>query len=315
MEQDINVKSHLSVLLSESVEGLAIKEGGIYIDGTFGRGGHSQAILHKLGSNGHLMAIDKDPEAIEMAQQQFANDGRFSIKHGSFAQLKEFVEEKGWLGQVDGILLDLGVSSPQIDDAERGFSFKSDGPLDMRMDHSSGVSAAEWLATVEEAELAKVLWVYGEERFSRRIARAVVREREKEPLTTTRQLAELVADAVPKRERGKDPATRSFQAIRIYINRELDDLRDVLEQVMEVLAIGGRVAVISFHSLEDRIVKRYLRGQSRSDVFPKDLPVMESMIPKANMKLIGKAIKASKDELAVNVRARSAVLRIAERLS
>lgn len=306
--------AHRSVLLAESLEALSVNGGGIYIDGTFGRGGHAAAILEVLGPDGRLLAIDKDPEAVAAAEQRFAGDSRFSIERGSFAMLGEFVESRGWSGRVDGILLDLGVSSPQLDDARRGFSFLNDGPLDMRMDPDSGESAADWLARAGDREIAEVLKRYGEERFAKRIARAIVEARDEKPLTTTRQLAEVVAAAHPAWEKHKHPATRSFQAIRIYINRELEDVEAVLAQSVDALAPGGRLAVISFHSLEDRLVKRFIRDQVRGDQLPHDLPVMH-VETNAKMKSLGKAIRASRDEVDENPRARSAVLRVAERLA
>ncbi|MCF6280927.1 MAG: 16S rRNA (cytosine(1402)-N(4))-methyltransferase RsmH [Candidatus Polarisedimenticolaceae bacterium] len=304
---------HKAVLLDEALAALAIQPAGIYIDGTFGRGGHSGAILQQLGPEGRLLAVDKDPEAIASAQQQFSADERFSIVRASFATLGEVASEAGISGKVDGLLLDLGVSSPQLDDAERGFSFSQDGPLDMRMDPDSGQSAERWLAHAEADEIAKVLKEYGEERFAKRIARAIVAAREEQVITTTGRLADIVSKANPAWERGKHPATRSFQAIRIFINRELDDLLICLDQVLPMLAIGGRLAVISFHSLEDRIVKRFIRDLARGDRFPPGVPVTHDQI-KPRMKMIGKAIRSGQQELAENVRARSATLRVAERL-
>ncbi|WP_428607969.1 16S rRNA (cytosine(1402)-N(4))-methyltransferase RsmH [Sedimenticola sp.] len=304
--------THLPVLFNEALEALNITPDGIYVDGTFGRGGHSQAILQALGEAGRLLAIDKDPDAIACARSLFAGDDRFSIKQGSFARLEQFVEEAGYAGRVGGVLLDLGVSSPQLDRAERGFSFLNDGPLDMRMDNSSGVSAADWLRTVEVDELAHVFKTYGEERFAKRIARALVEARAEHLIETTRQLAEIVAAANPAWEKGKHPATRCFQAIRIHINRELDDLKDCLDQSLRVLVPGGRLAVISFHSLEDRIVKRFMRDAERGDRFPAGIPVTEQQ-RNSRVALIGKAVKASRREVEVNPRARSAVLRVAER--
>jgi len=306
--------AHRPVLLDEAVAALAIRESGRYIDGTFGRGGHSAAILEELGPEGRLLAIDKDPEAVAVAEQRFAADERFSIEQGSFAMLGQFVAVRGWRGMVDGILLDLGVSSPQLDDPARGFSFLNDGPLDMRMDPGSGISAAEWLQRADENEIARVLKIFGEERYAKRIARAIVKAGSESPLTTTRQLAEVVAAAHPRWERHKHPATRAFQAIRIHINGELDDVESVLAQSVEALAPGGRLAVISFHSLEDRIAKRFIRDQARGDELPLDLPVRH-VETNARMRLVGKAIKAGRDELEVNPRARSAVLRVAERLA
>jgi len=308
------ISLHKSVLLDESLEGLIQQTDGFYIDGTFGRGGHSSAILQALSPQGQLLATDKDLDALNSPQaQQLLKDSRLELEHSSFAQLRELLNSREQLGQVDGILLDLGVSSPQLDVAERGFSFMKDGPLDMRMDASQGESAAQWLSRVEERELTKVLRDYGEEKFARRIAGEIVLQREETPLQTTGELAKLIEGVVKKREPGKHPATRSFQAIRIKVNRELDDLEQLLEDSASILKPGGRLVVISFHSLEDRIVKRFMREQSRGIVVPRHLP-MPLEQEKLTFKCIGKAIKASRDEVAVNVRSRSAVLRIAEKL-
>ena len=304
---------HKPVLLEETLTALNIKAEGLYIDGTFGRGGHSQEILKGLGESGKLLAFDKDPQAIATANSIAANDERLHVKRGSFTQLKETVEGLGWQGQVDGIFLDLGVSSPQLDDAERGFSFRFDGPLDMRMDPDSGQSATQWLASAEERDIMMVLFDYGEEKFARRIAKAIVEAREEQPINTTKRLASIVAAANPSKERNKDPSTRTFQAIRIFINQELEDLKTCLSQAIELLAPGGRLVVISFHSLEDRIVKRFIREQCKGDDFPLDLPVMHEQLNQ-NMKMVGKAIKAGRNELNENPRARSAVMRIAEKL-
>lgn len=303
---------HRPVLLSEVLEGLAVRSEGIYIDGTFGRGGHAAAILDRLGAAGRLYAIDKDPEAVQAGVDRFGRDARFRIQRGTFAMLGQLAREQGIAGRVSGILLDLGVSSPQLDDPARGFSFLKDGPLDMRMDPHQGLSAAQWLAQADEADIARVLFEYGEERFARRIAQAVVRERGERPIATTQQLAELIARAVPTRERHKNPATRSFQALRIQVNQELRDLETALEQVPDVLAPGGRLAVISFHSLEDRMVKRYMRRESRGEDLPADLPIMGGPKP-GRLRVIGKAVRAGEEETAANPRARSAVLRVAER--
>jgi len=303
--------SHQPVLLEEVLKGLNIKNDGKYVDGTFGRGGHASEIVKALGPEGRLLVMDKDPQAIAAAQQLFANDNRVVIAQGSFVMLKQLVSEQGWLEQVDGLLLDLGVSSPQLDDADRGFSFRLDGALDMRMDPDSGRSAAQWLAHVSETELARVLHEYGEERFSRRIARAIISARTEQSITSTRRLAQIIADANPKWEKGKNPATRSFQAIRIEINNELKDLQVYLSQVTDVLKPGGRIAVISFHSLEDRIVKRFIRDQAKGDRYPAGLPVTQAQLnPK--LKPVGKALHPSDQELLLNPRARSSVLRIAE---
>lgn len=305
---------HRPVLLEEALAGLAIQPGGLYVDGTFGRGGHALAIMAKLGSEGRLLALDKDPQAIAAAQEQFLSDKRFMIERGSFAMLKQQVERRGWLGKVSGVLLDLGVSSPQLDDPERGFSFSHDGPLDMRMDPESGQSAADWLGVAPEREIVQVLRDYGEERYAKRIARAIVQARAASPIRTTKQLAEIVRAAHPAWEKDKDPATRSFQAIRIFINQELDDLEACLPQCVEALASGGRLAVISFHSLEDRIVKRFMRKEARGGEFPAGLPITQAHFH-PTLRVIGKAIHASAAEVQANPRARSAVLRIAERLA
>ncbi len=285
---------------------------GIYIDGTFGRGGHSAAMLQRLDKRGSLLAIDKDPDAIACAAERFAGDARFEIKQGSFAMLEQFAEEQGCFGRVNGVLLDLGVSSPQLNKSERGFSFLNDGPLDMRMDNTSGVSAADWLKIAEVDEMAQVFKTYGEERFAKRIARAIAEARVERPIETTRQLSEIVSAANPSWEKGKHPATRCFQAIRIYINKELDEIKACLEQSLRVLAPGGRLVVISFHSLEDRIVKRFMRDAARGEQFPAGIPVTEQQ-RNASLNLIGKAIKPSRAEVDQNPRSRSAVLRVAER--
>ncbi|WP_415883636.1 16S rRNA (cytosine(1402)-N(4))-methyltransferase RsmH [Neptuniibacter sp. QD34_54] len=306
---------HITVLLNEAVEALVQDASGFYVDGTFGRGGHSALVLDQLAEDGQLMGIDKDPTAIAHAHERFADEDRFSIAHGSFAQLQEFVTERGLQGQVDGILLDLGVSSPQLDDASRGFSFLNDGPLDMRMDTSSGESAADWIARAEEKEIADVIYTYGEERFSRRMAKEIVAKREEEPITTTAQLSKIIAEANPAWEKGKNPATRAFQGIRIHINRELEDLESCLDQALEMLKVGGRLVVISFHSLEDRIVKRFIRQHVKGDEhIPRGIPVTNDML-KIRLKNVGKAVKASASETEENVRARSAVMRVAEKVA
>lgn len=306
---------HRPVLLDEVLDGLQIRADGIYLDGTFGRGGHSAAMMAQLGEGGHLLATDKDPQAIATAEQRFGDDQRFEIVKGSFTMLAEEAQKRGWYGKVDGILLDLGVSSPQLDDASRGFSFMHDGPLDMRMDPESGVSASEWLASAKQSEIAEVLKEYGEERFAKRIAGAIVKVcAEQGPIATTAELSKIVKEANPKWERDKHPATRAFQAIRIYINRELDDLDAFLAQAVDLLAPGGRLAIISFHSLEDRRVKQFIRKQAKGDDFPPDLPVLDSQLNR-RLKLVGKAIRATKGEVAENPRARSAVLRIAEKVA
>ncbi|HAJ92539.1 MAG TPA: 16S rRNA (cytosine(1402)-N(4))-methyltransferase RsmH [Gammaproteobacteria bacterium] len=305
--------THQPVLLAEVLTGLSIKPDGVYVDGTFGRGGHAGAILAVLGPQGRLLAMDRDPEAVQSAEQQFGADPRFEIEQGAFTMLSEVVAQRRLQGRVNGLLLDLGVSSPQLDDASRGFSFSADGPLDMRMDPSSGSSASEWLETASEGDIARVLKTYGEERFSRRIARSIVEVRHASPLRTTRQLAELIAAAVPVREKHKHPATRSFQAIRIYINNELDEITAVLGQGCEMLAPHGRMAVISFHSLEDRIVKRFIRDEYRGAQPPQEFP-LAGMDYVPRMRPVGKAIRAGEKEVSSNPRARSAVLRVAERL-
>jgi 16S rRNA (cytosine1402-N4)-methyltransferase len=304
---------HQPVLLAEVLDGLHIRPDGIYVDGTFGRGGHAGAILAELGPGGRLLAMDRDPEAVHSAERQFGGDPRFEIEQGTFTMLSHLVTQRQLKGQVNGMLLDLGVSSPQLDDPLRGFSFSDDGPLDMRMDPGTGISASQWLAEAGEQDISEVLFGFGEERYARRIARAIVRARNEVPLTTTRQLAELIAASVPVREPHKHPATRSFQAIRIFINRELEELQSVLEQVPDILARQGRLAVISFHSLEDRIVKRFIRHEYRGEQPPPGLPVSGGEHA-PRLRPVGKAIRPGREELASNPRARSAVLRIAERL-
>jgi 16S rRNA (cytosine1402-N4)-methyltransferase len=304
---------HRTVLLDEAVDALALdgaRAAGTYVDGTFGRGGHSRLILSKLAPTGRLIAFDKDPQAIATAGQM--NDARFSIVHDSFATMRAALAERG-IAQVDGILLDLGISSPQVDDATRGFSFRNDGPLDMRMDTTRGMSAAEWLAGVPEQQLEKVVRDYGEERFAFQIAKAIVARRAIEPISSTRQLAAIVANAVKTREKGKDPATRTFQAIRIFINQELEDLEAGLNAAFELLAPGARMSVISFHSLEDRMVKQFLASKAKVEQPDRRLPIRAADLPKPLMKLISKT-KPSGLEVDANPRARSAVLRVAERL-
>ena len=283
------------------------------MDCTFGRGGHSRAILRRLGSRGRLFAFDKDPEAIRFAQNEFAGDRRFNCFHGSFTSLGNIIGQSDLLGAIDGLLFDLGVSSPQLDDASRGFSFLKDGSLDMRMNPNEGFSAADWINHARETELSAVLRNFGEERYAGRIARAIVELRSSSAVTSTRQLSELIKAVAPTTERDKHPATRSFQAIRIHVNNELAELKAVLAQVPDVLRVGGRLAVISFHSGEDRVVKRFIREQFHADPYPKYLPVSSSEI-KPKMKPIGRAIKPGKEEIETNPRGRSAVLRIAEKL-
>lgn len=306
---------HLPVMFAEALQHLAIKDDGIYLDCTFGRGGHSQAILNQLGELGRLLAFDRDLAAVHSDYaQEMLKDFRFTLKQCCFSTLQNSVEAEGLVGKIDGILIDLGVSSPQLDNPERGFSFLRDGPLDMRMDTGAGITAAQWLADVEEQDLIKVLFAYGEERFARRIARAVVEKRAQSPITTTRQLAALIEDAVPVKEKHKHPATRSFQALRIEINHELDELKNVLTQSVRVLKPGGRLVVISFHSLEDRIVKRFFRAESGAKYDPGKLPIKEADIAKGELKRVGKALKPGTQEIAQNPRARSAIMRVAERV-
>jgi 16S rRNA (cytosine1402-N4)-methyltransferase len=306
---------HITVLLDEAVEGLAVRANGCYLDGTFGRGGHSRLILEKLGSDGRLLGFDKDPLAIATGNALAAEDGRFVVVQRSFAELGDELAQRDLVGKVSGILLDLGVSSPQLDDAERGFSFMQDGPLDMRMNPDAGVSAAEFIASAAEEEIARVFKEYGEERFAKRMARAVVLRRAEQPFTRTADLAQVLTVANPAWEKGKNPATRAFQGLRIYINNELGDLERGLDAALENLEVGGRLVVISFHSLEDRIVKLFMRKHAKGemDKLPRDLPI----IPKAfepRLKLIGKPVFASEAELQANPRSRSAVMRIAEKL-
>ena len=299
--------------LDEAVNGLNIRPDGIYIDGTFGRGGHSRLILSQLGEEGRLLAIDRDPQAIAVAKT--IDDPRFSIIHGPFSALGEYVAERDLIGKIDGILLDLGVSSPQLDDAERGFSFMRDGPLDMRMDPTRGQSAAEWLQTAEEADIAWVLKTYGEERFAKRIARAIVERNREQPMTRTKELAEVVAAATPVKDKFKHPATRTFQAVRIWVNSELEEIEQALKSSLNVLAPGGRLSIISFHSLEDRIVKRFMRENSRGPQVPAGLPMTEEQLKKLGgrqLRALGK-LMPGEEEVAENPRARSSVLRIAER--
>ena len=305
---------HQSVLLHESISGLAIKPEGIYFDGTFGRGGHSREILNHLNQHGKLFAIDKDADAIQFAKDNFALDQRFHIFQGSFARISEFAKEVGVYGTVNGILLDLGVSSPQLDNPERGFSFMQLGPLDMRMDLTQSISAARFVNEAEADEMATVFRKYGEERFAGRIARAIIEARNNAPITTTLQLAEIVKEANPKWEKHKHPATRVFQAIRIHVNQELTDLSSCLEQCIDVLAPGGRLSVISFHSLEDRIVKQFMRDKEQGERPPPEVPVKYEEI-KTNFKRVGKAVMPTDNEIKENVRARSAVLRIGEKLA
>jgi len=310
-----NELQHRTVLLEEAVNALVTRADGIYIDGTFGRGGHSRAVLAKLGESGRLIGFDKDPLAIATAQQ--IADPRFEIVHESFASLRDAMSERG-VGRVSGVLLDLGVSSPQFDDPERGFSFRADGPLDMRMDPTRGESAADWLARATVQELTEVIRDYGEERFAFQIAKALVARRAESdrlgPLVSTGELAQIVANVVKTREKGKDPATRTFQAIRIHINQELAELQVVLEAALSLLEQGGRLVVISFHSLEDRIVKRFMQTHSSAPAVDRRLPIRAVDLPSPPLKLIGRVF-ASDAEVAANPRARSAVMRVAERIA
>ena len=307
-------RAHETVLLQEAVDALAIRADskrpeGCYVDATFGRGGHSRLILERLGANGRLIALDRDPQAVAAGTR--INDARFCMVHASFAGLAEVLARLGLEG-VDGVLLDLGVSSPQLDDAARGFSFRRDGPLDMRMDTSQGQTAAQWLETAGESEIREVIRDYGEERFAKQIAKAIVAARQGRPILTTGQLADIVGAAVRTREKNKDPATRTFQAVRIYVNQELAQLSVALPQILDLLNPGARLAVITFHSLEDRIVKRFMRDEARADL-PIRLPLRARELPQPKLRLIGKAQRPSAGEIAANPRARSATLRVAER--
>jgi 16S rRNA (cytosine1402-N4)-methyltransferase len=303
--------SHRTVLLDEAVEALAVKPDGVYVDATFGRGGHSRSILERLGPAGRLVALDRDPAAVSAARA--IEDARFAIRHARFAQLKEVLDGAG-VKAVDGVLFDLGVSSPQLDEAERGFSFRVDAPLDMRMDPGRGEPAAEWLARATEAEIRGVIRNYGEERFAGPIAKAIVAARTREQLDRTVQLARIVAAAVRTREVGQDPATRTFQALRIHVNQELEELSLALPQALARLRPGGRLAVISFHSLEDRIVKRFLRSQARPEV-PERLPLKATEMPQPRLRIVARPVRPTGDEVNANPRARSAILRAAEKLA
>jgi 16S rRNA (cytosine1402-N4)-methyltransferase len=301
---------HKTVLLEEAVDALNLKPGGVYVDGTFGRGGHSRLILERLGEQGRLIALDQDEDAVKAAAG--ISDRRFQIRHANYADMGRVLEELG-VERVDGVLLDLGVSSPQLDEASRGFSFRLDGPLDMRMDRSRGTPASVWLATATERQLAEVIKNYGEERFAKQVARAVVEARSGRPIGTTRELAEIVAKAVKRREPGQDPATRTFQALRIHVNQELEGLSLALPRCMNLLAPLGRLVVISFHSLEDRIVKRFMRDHATAPELPRGLAVREADRPRPRLRLVGRAVRPSEREVAANPRARSATLRVAER--
>ncbi len=326
MNDSVAVFQHATVLLREAVEALAVRSDGFYIDATFGRGGHSSLILSQLDKNGCLLLIDKDPQAIAYAKEKYAKDTRVVIWQGSFKDFPDALEQIGIDRKPDGLLLDLGVSSPQLDDASRGFSFQRDGELDMRMNPEVGESAAEWINAAEEKEIADVLWRFGEERFARRIARSIVKERVLSPIETTLRLANIIAGAVPKakQKKGKNPATKSFQAIRIFINKELDDLDTCLQRSTQSLAIYGRIVIISFHSLEDRMVKRFLKDKSTRAKLPRGLPLMDSQLdalqgqdgmPTIIFKLVGKPIKASAREIEINTRSRSAIMRIGEKIA
>ncbi len=308
----MNEQHHVPVLLEEALQALQVKQDGVYVDATYGRGGHAQEILKRLGAHGQLLVFDRDPQACEDARRKFGADVRMKITQGPFSLLERTIDNLGLAGKINGILFDLGVSSPQLDDARRGFSFRTDGSLDMRMNPQAGESAADWIRRAEENEIARVIREYGEERFAKRIARVIVSERDIEPIMTTRRLAEIVSRAVPSREKNKDPATRTFQAIRIHINRELEELREVLPQTIRLLATGGRLVAISFHSLEDRIVKHFLRVEMKGDDLPPDFPVRHDQFH-PRLKTVGKVIRAGDAEARRNPRARSAVLRVAER--
>ncbi|MCV2403091.1 16S rRNA (cytosine(1402)-N(4))-methyltransferase RsmH [Marinomonas sp. C2222] len=304
---------HISVMLNESVDMLVTNENGLYVDGTFGRGGHTRLVLDRL-AEGKMLGFDKDPVAISHGRSLEQEDSRFSIVQDSFANMASHIPDVFGVDKVDGVMMDLGVSSPQLDNAERGFSFMNDGPLDMRMNPDAGISAAEWIETVKESDLADVMYQYGEERFSRRIAKAICEHRAHTPILTTLQLSKIIADAHPAWEKGKNPATRAFQGIRIHINNELGDLEIGLEAAAEALKVGGRLAVISFHSLEDRIVKRFMKLKAKGPEIPRHLPI-QNLHHNIKFKTVGKAIKPSKSEVDDNVRSRSAVLRVLERIS
>jgi 16S rRNA (cytosine1402-N4)-methyltransferase len=304
---------HETVLLKEAVDALVVDPAGCYVDGTFGRGGHCREILSRLSPEGRLMGIDKDPQALAVGRELMAEDSRFTVVQGSFADCAALASAQG-MPQLDGVLLDLGVSSPQLDQAERGFSFLRDGYLDMRMNPEAGLSAAEWLAQVSESELIRVLKEYGEERYAKRIAKAILAAQKEQPIETTLRLAKIIAEAHPNWERGKNPATKSFQGIRIFINNELGDLEQFLASSLDMLKPGGRLAIISFHSLEDRMVKRFFKRQAKGDDLPPGVPVLESQLNR-RMKLVGKAIRAGDEEVNNNIRSRSAIMRVAEKLA
>ena len=305
---------HQSVLLEQAVAALVKDKNGFYIDGTFGRGGHSRRILNELSERGRLLVIDKDLEAITLARELELKDKRVSVYHGSFEDLEKVIHDLDCVERLAGVLLDLGVSTPQLDDAQRGFSFNKDGPLDMRMNTATGITAGAWLAQVDEKSLADVLYQYGEERYSRRIARAICKYRLQSAISSTLQLAEIVKQAHPKWEKHKHPATRSFQAIRIFVNNELGDLQNSLAPILEALALGGRLVVISFHSLEDRIVKQFIQKEVKGGDFPADLPITQDQL-NPRLKAIGKAVKVGTEEVNENIRSRSAIMRIAEKIA
>ncbi len=305
-------EQHRPVLLEKVLDGLQVRADGLYVDATFGRGGHAGAVLKKLGVDGRLVALDRDPEAIAVAQKQFGSDNRFTALKGGFGDIKQLLETEGVTGEVHGVLFDLGVSSPQLDDPQRGFSFTKHGPLDMRMDPDEGQPASRWINSASQDEIADVIRRYGEERFSRRIARRIVTDRQQAPIGNTLRLSEIVSAAVPRREPGRHPATRTFQAIRIFVNRELDELERALDQVPDLLAGGGRLCVISFHSLEDRIVKRFMRRKSMTDSRYAGLPEIPDWAQPV-LKIVGKQVRPDQSEVDANSRARSAVLRVAEK--
>ncbi len=305
-------EQHRPVLLEKVLDGLQVRADGLYVDATFGRGGHAGAVLKKLGVDGRLVALDRDPEAIAVAQKQFGSDNRFTALKGGFGDIKQLLETEGVTGEVHGVLFDLGVSSPQLDDPQRGFSFTKHGPLDMRMDPDEGQPASRWINSASQDEIADVIRRYGEERFSRRIARRIVTDRQQAPIGNTLRLSEIVSAAVPRREPGRHPATRTFQAIRIFVNRELDELEGALDQVPDLLAGGGRLCVISFHSLEDRIVKRFMRRKSMTDSRYAGLPEIPDWAQPV-LKIVGKQVRPDQSEVDANSRARSAVLRVAEK--
>lgn len=307
--------AHETVLLVEAVDALFGDPDGFYVDGTFGRGGHTSFLLDRLGQSGQILAIDRDPEAVRAGRERFGDESRVDVEKSTFSQAKMLLEQRERLGFVDGMLFDLGVSSPQIDNADRGFSFMKSGPLDMRMSPDTGPSAADWLAVADLEEIVHVLKVYGEEKFGRRIATAIIERRETSPLRTTQDLVALIDEAVPVKDPHKHPATRSFQAIRIHVNAELEEVEKMLSDSLDVLAVGGRLVIISFHSLEDRIVKRFMRDNSRPKPIPRDIPILPSQADVPRLKIVGKPIKPGQAEVAANPRARSAIMRIAEKVA